>query len=214
LNDDPELTGPDSERLREWMQDGDSDAEAVARVRAGDAEGFRVLMERHGANVHRLALRMTGNPEDAEDVVQESFLRAYRNLHHFEARARFGSWLYRIAANCAYDALRARARRQGRIEPSGEADGPFDALPTGDPGPDRLVAGAEVRRRVQAAMARMSALERAAFSLRHLEGMATAEIAAALGLQGEAAKQSVFRAVRKLREALADQARPAAGARG
>jgi RNA polymerase sigma-70 factor, ECF subfamily len=203
------LTDPAPERLREWMQDAEADAQAVARVRAGEPEAFRVLMERHGRAVHRLAFRMTGNEADAEDVVQESFLRAYRNLDHFEARAQFGSWLYRIAANCSYDLLRARARRLARTEPA-EGIPDLDAsVPTGDPGPDRLVAGAEVRRRVRAAMSRLSALERSAFTLRHLEGMSIAEIARALDLQGEAAKQSVFRAVRKLRGALSEHAQGA-----
>jgi len=191
------------------MQDAEADAQAVARVRAGEPEAFRVLMERHGRAVHRLAFRMTGNEQDAEDVVQESFLRAFRNLDHFEARAQFGSWLYRIAANCSYDLLRARARRLARTEPA-DATPDLDAsVPTGDPGPDRLLAGAEVRRRIRAAMSRMSALERSAFTLRHLEGMSIAEIAQALDLQGEAAKQSVFRAVRKLRGALAEHAQGA-----
>ena len=206
------LTAPVAGRLKSWMEDAEADAAAVARVRAGDPEAFRVLVERHGPNVHRLAMRMTGNPQDADDVVQESFLRAYRNLAHFEARSQFGSWLYRIAANCAYDALRGRARRQAHFEASDDPAG-FETIAGDDPGPERLAAGAEVRRRVQAAMARMSALERSAFTLRHFEGMATAEIAAALGLQADAAKQSVFRAVRKLREALGDQARPAARAK-
>jgi RNA polymerase sigma-70 factor (ECF subfamily) len=192
------------------MQDAEADAQAVAQVRAGEPEAFRVLMERHGRAVHRLAFRMTGNEQDAEDVVQESFLRAYRNLEHFEARSQFGSWLYRIAANCAYDALRGRARRAARIEPQASADDPGTDVAAGDPSPERLAAGAEVRRRVQVALRRMSPLERSAFTLRHLEGMSTAEIAEALGLQGEAAKQSVFRAVRKVREVLADHAHPAA----
>jgi RNA polymerase sigma-70 factor (ECF subfamily) len=191
------------------MQDAEADAQAVARVRAGEPEAFRVLMERHGRAVHRLAYRMTANEQDAEDVVQECFLRAYRNLDHFEARSQFGSWLYRIAANCAYDALRARARRVARIEP-GPAEDLSAEVAADTPGPDRLAAGGEVRDRVRAALRRMSALERSAFTLRHLEGMTTAEIAQALGLQGEAAKQSVFRAVRKVREALHEHARPAA----
>jgi RNA polymerase sigma-70 factor, ECF subfamily len=167
-------------------------------------------MERHGRAVHRLAFRMTGNEQDAEDVVQECFLRAYRNLEHFEARSQFGSWLYRIAANCAYDALRARARRAARFATDASADDLSAHVPAGEPGPDRLAASAEVRRRVQGALGQMSPLERAAFTLRHLEGRSTAEIAQALDLRSEAAKQSVFRAVRKLRDALADEAGPAA----
>jgi RNA polymerase sigma-70 factor (ECF subfamily) len=153
---------------------------------------------------------MTGNPHDAEDVVQETFLRAFRKVDEFEARAQFGSWVHRIAANCAYDLLRARSRRQARFE-SAEAEHETREVAASDPSPDRLMAGEEVRVRVKAAMARMSALERSAFTLRHLEGLTIAEVARALDLQDEAAKQGVFRAVRKLREALAEHAPRAAG---
>ncbi|HEV8254551.1 MAG TPA: sigma-70 family RNA polymerase sigma factor [Vicinamibacteria bacterium] len=188
------------------MEDPQADAEAVARVRAGEAEAFRTLMEGHGRAVFRLAFRMTGNPHDAEDVVQETFLRAYRKLDEFEARAQFGSWLHRIAANCAYDLLRARARRQARFDSIDAAADGAQELAGHDPAPDRLVAGGEIRERVQAAMARLSNLERSAFTLRHLEGMSIAEIAQALDLEGESAKQSIFRAVRKVRAALAEHA--------
>src|SRR5947208_3224756 len=89
-----------------------SDAAAVlARARQGDSEAFRVLVEQHSRSVFRLAFRMIGNEQDAEDVVQESFLRAYRQLGRFESRANFGTWLYRIAANCAVDMMRARQAR-------------------------------------------------------------------------------------------------------
>src|SRR3954470_6359448 len=93
-------------------------ATALARARQGDSEAFRVLVERHSRHVFRLAYRMTGNEHDAEDVVQESFLRAYRQLGSFESRANFGTWLYRIVANCSVDLMRARQARQnqGRME--------------------------------------------------------------------------------------------------
>jgi RNA polymerase sigma-70 factor (ECF subfamily) len=187
------------------------DDEAVARVRAGDQEGFRTLVERHSRSLFRLAYRMTGNEPDAEDVVQESFLRAYQRLHQFEARANFGSWIYRIAANCAYDLLRARHRRERDEEPvpSGPDGESIDLpVPAPDPSPDRLAMSAEVRRRVNAAMSRMSTRERAAFVLRHFEGMSILEIGRTLDLEESATKQSILRAVRKLRVVLA----PAAGA--
>src|SRR5438445_3761480 len=100
-----------------------SDAERVAQALAGDRDAFRVLVERHSRSVFRLAFRMTGNEHDAEDVVQETFLKAYRKLDAFEERAQFGSWLHRIAANCAYDLLRARVRRDERVEVSEGPDG-------------------------------------------------------------------------------------------
>src|SRR5438046_10374716 len=86
----------------------------LARARQGDSEAFRALVERHSRSVFRLAFRMTGNEQDAEDVVQESFLRAYRQLGRFESRANFGTWLYRIVATCSGDLMRARQAKQAQ----------------------------------------------------------------------------------------------------
>jgi RNA polymerase sigma-70 factor, ECF subfamily len=190
------------------MVGGEDEAQAVARARDGDTEAFRFLVERHSRGVFRLAFRMTGNEHDAEDVVQETFLKAYRKLAAFEERAQFGSWLHRIAANCAYDLLRARVRQDDRLDRNTEGPEGDRTLTVAaeDPSPERLVASGEVRRRLRAALARMSALERSAFTLRHVEGMSIAEISHALDLDASAAKQSVFRAVRKLRQALGEHA--------
>src|SRR4030081_2751466 len=125
-----------------------TDAAAVlARARQGDGEAFRALVEQHSRSVFRLAFRMTGNEQDAEDVVQESFLRAYRQLGRFEARANFGTWLYRIVANCSVDLMRTkwRLQRQNNHE-SGE--GWMETAAVEVPGPERLAASAEIRRRV------------------------------------------------------------------
>src|SRR6266481_1183928 len=81
----------------------ESDGAAVVRAQSGDGDAFRVLVERHSRSLFRLAYRMTGNQQDAEDVVQESFLRAYKQLGKFDERASFGTWLYRIAINCSLD---------------------------------------------------------------------------------------------------------------
>jgi RNA polymerase sigma-70 factor, ECF subfamily len=182
----------------------ESDADALAQARAGDSDGFRTLVERHSRGMFRLAYRMTSNEQDAEDVVQEAFLRAFRRLDQYDARARFSSWLFRITANCAYDTLRARKRRDEEPWPemNDGSETPVD-FPSADPAPDRLMLSVEIRRRVGLAMSRMSAQEKAAFVLRHFEGMSTAEIGAALELEASAAKQSVLRAVRKVRQVLA-----------
>src|SRR5258706_14389588 len=87
-----------------------SDATAIDRARGGDSDAFRQLVERHSQPVFRVAYRMTGNQHDADDVVQETFLRAYRTLDRFEERANFSTWLHRIAVNCSLDLLRARVR--------------------------------------------------------------------------------------------------------
>jgi RNA polymerase sigma-70 factor (ECF subfamily) len=183
-----------------------TDSVAVAQARDGDSGAFRVLVERHSRNLFRLAYRMTGHQEDAEDVVQETFLRAYRQLAKFDDRASFGTWLYRIAANCSLDLIRARKRRSENREnhDSSEegAPDPMQSLADGAPTPERLALSSEVERRVAGALDDLSEMERAAFVLRHYEGMCIDDISRTLGVQPNAAKHSIFRAVQKLRRAL------------
>jgi RNA polymerase sigma-70 factor, ECF subfamily len=180
-----------------------TDAVFVAKARTGDAEAFRTLTERHGRSLFRLAFRMTGNEQDAEDVVQESFLRAYRQLNRFDERASFGTWLYRIAANCSLDLVRSKKRRSEHIAHTDpDMDDPVVTLPSNDPNPERVALSSEVRERVAEAMNGLSATERTAFVLRHFEGMCIEEVSRVLDCQPGAAKHSVFRAVQKLRRAL------------
>ncbi|HUE03876.1 MAG TPA: sigma-70 family RNA polymerase sigma factor [Bryobacteraceae bacterium] len=180
-----------------------SDSVAVAQARAGDSGAFRVLVERHSRHLFRLAYRMTGHQQDAEDVVQETFLRAYRQLSKFDDRASFGTWLYRIAANCALDLIRARKRRGSQTEAADpDAPDPMQAVPDPAPAPDRLALSAEVGREVAATLDSLSDMERTAFVLRHYEGMCIDDIGRTLGVQPNAAKHSIFRAVQKLRRAL------------
>lgn len=175
------------------------DAAAVAKAKGGDEDAFRVLVDRHSRGVYRLAYRMTGKPEDAEDVVQETFIRAFRQLKRFEERANFATWLYRIGFNCAIDYMRARPHRESTEEPetleriSGQTSGP---------GTDDLVYAGEIGERVQSALHELSEQERAAFLMRHYHGHSIEEICAALNLKTNAAKHSIFRAVKKMRVAL------------
>jgi RNA polymerase sigma-70 factor (ECF subfamily) len=184
-----------------------TDAALVAKARLGDADAYRVLVERHSRALFRLAYRMTCNESDAEDVVQESFMRAYRQLGKFDERASFGTWLYRIAANCALDLVRSRKRRSEQMAPA-EADtdssmlDPMLNLPATGPTPERSAYSTEVRERVAEAMKDLSATERTAFVLRHFEGMCIEDVSRVLECQPGAAKHSVFRAVQKLRRAL------------
>src|SRR6202795_597657 len=91
--------------------DATEGAAVLARARQGDSDAFRALVEKHSRSVFRLAYRMTGNEQDAADVVQQSFLRAYRQRGRFESRANFGTWLYRIVSNCSVDLMRAKQSR-------------------------------------------------------------------------------------------------------
>jgi RNA polymerase sigma-70 factor (ECF subfamily) len=184
-----------------------TDAAFVAKARSGDADAYRVLVERHSRALFRLAYRMTCNESDAEDVVQESFLRAYRQLGKFDERASFGTWLYRIATNCSLDLVRSRKRRSEQMppaepDPDNSLPDPLLNLPATGPTPERSALSTEVRERVAEAMKDLSATERTAFVLRHFEGMCIEDVSRVLECQPGAAKHSVFRAVQKLRRAL------------
>jgi RNA polymerase sigma-70 factor, ECF subfamily len=182
------------------------DAAAVALARTGDSDAFRLLVDRHSRRMFRLAYRLTGSEADAEDIVQETFLRAYRNLDRFEERAVVGSWLYRIATNCALDLIRSRKAQAVEVPAAPE--------PPVQPAPERAVMDGQVQRQIDAALAALSPQERVAFTLRHFEGRGIEEISEILQTSGSSAKQAVFRAVQKLRRALrsVEEGAPAAAA--
>jgi RNA polymerase sigma-70 factor (ECF subfamily) len=179
-----------------------SDATAIDRARGGDSDAFRLLVERHSQPIFRVAYRMTGNQHDADDVVQETFLRAYRTLDRFEERSNFGTWLHRIAVNCSLDLLRARVRHDRHYGGDPEEAEMTGAAKSEAALQDRLLLSAELQVHVNKAMERLTGNERTAFVLRHFEGMPVEEIGRTLGIQVNAAKHTIFRAVRKLREAL------------
>jgi RNA polymerase sigma-70 factor, ECF subfamily len=185
-----------------------SDAVAVERTLAGERDAYRVLVERHSRNVFRLAYRMTGNRHDAEEVVQEAFLRAYQKLRQFAGNANFGTWVYRIAANYAIDRIRqrgseeSRRQQQTQIGDGGLEVDPVAIVPDPSPSPERLAESAQLGARMQAALAALTPAERTAIVMRHWEGCAIEEIAAVLKSSSNATKNTVFRAVAKLRKAL------------
>lgn len=181
----------------------ESDRTAVALASGGDNEAFRSLVERHSRYVFNVAYRLTGSAADAEDVVQTTFLRAYQQLSRFEARADFRTWLHRITVNCSIDLIRSRRHREVGHDPE---DLEFHSTGTERQDaaltPDRLLLSTEIRDRIAAGMAHLSASERLAFTLRHVEGLPIRDVALKMGLKTEAAKNSIFRAVKKLRVAL------------
>ena len=185
---------------KQAMEAGDV-AAVLARASGGDGEAFSLLVNSHARMAFRLAYRLTGDERDAEDVVQESFIRAYRQINRFEARSNFATWLHRIVVNCAMDTLRSRHTR--RAERMGEPveDIP-DAAVSAEPSPERLAMSTEIRRRVDASMETLTPRERIAFALRHYEGRSIDEIGRTLGVQQSAAKHAIFRAVKKIRASL------------
>ncbi len=176
---------------------------AIRDTRAGNPDAFAVLVRLHSRSLYRVAVRILGHPARAEDVVQETFLRAYRALDRFQERGEVWPWLRRIATNAAIDELR-RSRREAPLDAE-DRDEELPAAPhpaSSEPSPDRRTASAEVGRAARRALATLSPDERAAFVMRHVEGCSIAEISRALGKRENATKQSIFRAVRKLRRSL------------
>ena len=178
----------------------EADAAILARAKSGHREAFRTIVERHSPGVFRVAYRLTRSEQDAEDVVQETFLKAYAELPRFEGRAALATWLYRIAANCAIDLIR---RRPAVAIDAVDAEPAVMRLASASPGPDREAAGREMREHVDAALKDLTPLERAAFTLRHLEERPVDEICGILGQSPTATRHSIFRAVAKMRRTLA-----------
>ncbi len=167
------------------------DLATVSRVQAGEADAFAELVERHSRSVFRLAFRITGNESDADEIVQETFMRAYREIHRYESRASFATWIHTIARNLALDTLRKNRPGTAELE-----------LVSTAPTPERLAGSQLLGERIAEALKGLSVHERAAFTLRHYEGVPLLEIGESLGLSENATKQSIFRAVKKLRRAL------------
>lgn len=188
----------------------DDEAHWIARARRGDAAAFRHLVDANAGAMFRVCARITGDRALAEDAVQEALINAFRHLADFDERSAFSTWLYRIAVNAAL--VQVRKRRHLEVpwpeHNEGEGSSLLDAADE-SPTPDRQAVSAEIRRDVEAELSRMTPIERAAFVLRHQEGRSLEEISAALSLNVSAAKQAIFRAVRKLRAALEAPGEPA-----
>lgn len=161
---------------------------------AGDRLAFRQLVLDNSHAMFRLAWRLTCDESAAEDIVQESFIKAWRKIGDFRMQSSFRSWLHRITVNTTMDYLRKQAnRKQFEAEESG-----WVQKTHGSPAP-RHDLQIDIRSRTQAAMMNLSETERMALMLRHFEGHSINEIAQILDLTTGACKQAIFRAVKKMR---------------
>jgi RNA polymerase sigma-70 factor, ECF subfamily len=179
-----------------------AELELVRRARRGDADAFRKIVEMHSRSLWRAAYRILEDASAAEDAVQSAFLHAWRALDRFDDRAQLSTWLYRIAMNAAIDLRRERTRRQALAGSLPEDEKGQVTVTSPEPDPHRQAVWRQLADRAREAIGDLSEVERTAVLLRHFEGCTTAEIARALGGDESAAKQAVFRAVRKLRAVL------------
>jgi RNA polymerase sigma-70 factor (ECF subfamily) len=182
----------------------------VRKAQAGDRLAFEELVRRYDREVLRLALNLVRRPEDARDIYQEGFLRAYRNLHRFRFECSFYTWLYRIVTNVALDHLRRRTTRREEQAPAPiERDGGavqdfFDRQPEqrAAANPEKQLLGQELGHHIQEAMKALSPRERMVFELKHYQGLRLRAIGDILGASEDTVKNSLFRATRKLRASL------------
>jgi RNA polymerase sigma-70 factor, ECF subfamily len=170
--------------------------ETVAAAQSGCPDAFNDLVSATYGDTFALALRLVGNPEDARDVVQDTYLRAYRAIPRFRGDAAIGTWLFRITSNCAHNLI----RRFRPTEPLGEDNAPVDTDMTRDPA--TAAEGSELRARVVAALAQLPAKLREVVELRELADLSHDAIAKRLGITETAAKVRLHRARAKLRELL------------
>jgi RNA polymerase sigma-70 factor (ECF subfamily) len=194
----------------EISRPGEAEAERslIRRAQRGDRAAFDALVRRYDQEVLRLTLRMVRSEEEARDLYQEVFLKVYRSLGQFRLEARFSTWLYRVVANVCFDHLRQQQTRRdvwttqtnrGEVEYA-------ETLADDRPGlnPERALEAREIGRRLEAALDHLSPRERVVFELKHCQGMRLRTIGELCGTSEEAAKNSLFRAVQKLREELGD----------
>ncbi len=181
----------------------------VREAQAGNRMAFEELVRRYDREVLRLALSLVHRAEDARDIYQESFLRAYRNLERFRFECSFYTWLYRIVTNVCLDHLRRRSSRPEDQAPlTKEKDGAardfFDRQPEyrSAANPERSLLGKEIGWHIAAALEQLSPRERVVFEMKHYQGLKLRTIGEMLGTSEETVKNSLFRATRKLRASL------------
>jgi RNA polymerase sigma-70 factor (ECF subfamily) len=188
MNKEPEITQP-----------------ALEALRRKDKQSFALLVNQNSDPIYRLALKMTGNPQDAEDVLQETFIKAFNHLKSFEGRSKISTWLYRIATNEALMLLRKRKDGLVDIDEGLETDdGEVVPIQIVDWCclPEKELLSAESREFLREAAENLSDSNRAAFLLRDVEGLSTKEAAEALAISESALKVRLMRARMELREAL------------
>ncbi|PYU27771.1 MAG: RNA polymerase subunit sigma-24 [Acidobacteria bacterium] len=182
------------------------EATLVRQAIAGEEGALEILFAQHSRALFQTALRLLGNPEDAEDALQEAMLSAYRNLPRFEGRSQFSTWMTRIVINAAL--MRRRSKRAHpalSLDDSTEDKTPIaERFADGHPSPEQLYASAELSARVEENLQTLSPLLRNAFQLRELEGLTADEAARALGVSRNTLKARLWRARQQLAGRLGD----------
>jgi RNA polymerase sigma-70 factor (ECF subfamily) len=180
----------------------DPDAELVVRVQDGDLDAFEELVINHSRRVYRTLISIIGNVQEAQDAVQDTFLKAFEHIGDFQGRSKFSTWLTSIASNTALQRLRERRRLEGLDDAGDEGGFRLRQVRAWDADPEQLYSQAERRRLVESGLMKIPSKYRVVLVLRDIEQLSTEEAAAALGLGIPCLKARLFRARMMLREAL------------
>lgn len=182
----------------------EEELEIILRVRAGDTDAFEALVLEHQNKVYSLALRMVGNEEDARDMAQEAFIRAFNSLASFRGESKFSVWLYRLTSNICIDFLRGRAKRRTVSLNWEDEDGEEGELEIPDErfSPEARLERTELRESVRRGLDSLSPEYREILLLREINGLSYDEISRALSLEEGTVKSRIFRARKKLSEFL------------
>jgi RNA polymerase sigma-70 factor, ECF subfamily len=179
-----------------------SDEEVVVRVLAGETAMFEIVMRRHNQRIYRVARAILRNDGEAEDVMQDAYVRAYEHLDQFAGRAKFSTWLTRIAVHEAL-ARQRRSKRYEEVGPTSEREGdPMDRFASLTPNPEQQMSNSELRRLLEQAVEKLPDAYRAVFMLREVEDMSTTDAAYALEITEENVKVRLHRARALLRKSL------------
>src|SRR5208282_4762988 len=186
-----------------------NDTELIREAQRGNHAAFEELVRQYDGAVLRLAYHLTRSEQDAQDIYQEAFLKAYRNVGNFRFECSFYTWIYRIVTNLCLDHLRKRTVRKEDAPVATDSEGnEYDRLeqtPDGRPGanPERDLMRRELGTRIGRAIERLTARERMVFELKHYQGLKLRTIGEILNTTEETAKNTLFRATKKLRANLA-----------
>lgn len=187
-----------------------NDAELIREAQRGNRAAFEELVHLYDQAVLRLALQLTGSEQEAKDVYQEAFLKAYRYLGGFRFECSFYTWLYRIVTNLCLDHLRRKqVRKESPPSVVNQQGQEIDLLEQvvderAGASPERDLLRRELGQRIAAAVRKLTPRERLVFEMKHYQGLRLRTIGEALNTTEETAKNTLFRATRKLRAALAD----------
>lgn len=178
----------------------EQEAAVIQAVLDGDINAYELLVKEYEKNVYNLALRMVGNSEDAADMSQEAFIKAYNSLTSFRGDSKFSVWLYRIVSNVCLDYLRSRGRRQTVSLSAENDDGEDVEIDIADEtqSPERLLDRRLTRDAVRRGLAALPPEHRQILLLREIQGLSYDEIADALGIKAGTVKSRIFRARKKL----------------